>query len=277
MQSFIRFWKQDIINKLIIIVASALILGGAVVVFLVVKMPEGRSLENALGEIFPSATPTFDMVSLLTKSVLTSGPKTDTPVPTFFLPTLTPPPDPALASPTPIPTALPTLTLTPIASPTLAVLPTNTAIPPTIPPALSGSADAICIPNNETHTGRVVEILDGNTARILIDGGLIYVVRYIGVTPPENKIYAEAARQKNSELAYGREVILVEDAASKDDRGRLMRYVMAGETFVNLELIRQGYGSALDLAPNSSCAQTLADAEQSARTSQLGMWSIPNP
>lgn len=269
MKSLIAFWKQDVINKLIVIVASALLLGGAVVVFLVIKMPQGRSLGNAFAEVFPSATPTFDLNSLLTNSALTTGPKSPTPISTFFLPTFTP--SPAFSVPTQAQTPTPIV----VETPTFAVSPTVAATLAATRAPL-GVINSDCIPNNETRKGRVVEVLDGNTTRILIEQGLIYVVRYIGIAAPANKTYAEAAKQKNSELVYGREVTLIEDGAPKDERGRLLRYVLTGEVFLNLEMIKQGLGSA-QAAPDFSCAAIFAEAQETTRTLMLGMWSLPTP
>ena len=290
MQSLIRFWKQDIINKLIVIVASALALGIFAILWLVVKMPEGRSLSEAFSELMPSATPTFDINSLLTKSAPTAASKPPTEIPTFFLPTFTSVPlQPTFTAqamiletetPTSAPTLEPTQTFTPIAAtPTVFVPPTST-VSPTQASVPAGPGELSCIPTNEQHKGKVVETLDGNTVRVLIDGGLIYVVRYIGVAAPTDNLNSVLAEQKNTELVYGkgREILLFQDKTDKDDRGRLLRYVLADGKFVNLEMIQLGLGAAHDVPPNSSCAQLFANAEQTARASKLGIWKLdPTP
>jgi len=145
-----------------------------------------------------------------------------------------------------------------------------------------GPADSTCIPKNgESRIGKAIEVMDGNTVRVLMqDNGLIYYVRYIGVEVPTDPAYGLLAEQKNIELVYMKEITLLTDTTPKDDRGRLLYYVIAGDTFINLEMIKQGLGSALDVPPNSSCAQSFSNGEQAARTSQLGIWSvisIPTP
>jgi endonuclease YncB( thermonuclease family) len=63
-------------------------------------------------------------------------------------------------------------------------------------------------------------------------------------------------------LVYGKDVSLVADVSNKDENGRLLRYVVAGNTFVNLEMIFQKLGTAVDIPPDSACAQIFNQAEQ---------------
>jgi len=124
----------------------------------------------------------------------------------------------------------------------------------------------------------VVEVIDGNTVRALIkDTGLVYTVRYIGVAVPVDDIYSVAAEHKNTALAYAKEVIFIKDVNDKDERGRLLRYVLVGDKFINLEMIQQGLGTALDVPPDSACAQVFKQAEQAANASKNGTWSLSTP
>jgi endonuclease YncB( thermonuclease family) len=119
----------------------------------------------------------------------------------------------------------------------------------------------------------VVDILDGNTVKVLVDG-LIYVVRYIGVIPPVDKNYASLTTAKNGELVFLKEITLTADGADKDPTGRLLRYVSVGDVFVNLELIRQGLAAADDPSTALSCTQVFQDAETEARAAGMGIWGI---
>ena len=261
MKSLIAFWKQDMINKLIVIVASALILGGAAVVFLIVNMPKDRTLKDAFVDFLPhTATPTFDVNAYLPTSTPVQLVETSVPFP---LPSLTQP--------------VPTVTLE-IPSPTPPFTPT---LEPTGTPDRNPVMQSACIPNNSAEVGRVVEIVDGNTIKVLMNEK-VYVVRYIGIKVPRDgeikEPFGPAATFANSQLVYGKEIVLIPDVSDKDDRGRLLRYVMVGETFVNLEMLRQGYGLAEDIPPDTSCAGGFANAEQEARQSLVGQWLVvPTP
>jgi endonuclease YncB( thermonuclease family) len=262
MKSFLVFWKKDIINKLIVIVLMGLV--GAVFAFgwLIFNMPQGRSLTEAFADFLPEqATPTFDVNSYLTP---------DANVPAFTTATL----DIAALS---TPTVLPFTPTVELPTPTLEILSTPTLEIPTQPLPTSTqfvSNTSACISDNLHQTGKVVEVLDGNTVRVLLkDNGLVYVVRYIGVVAPVDKNYSAQAEEKNTEIVYGKEITLIKDVNDKDDRGRLLRYVLVGDTFVNFEMIQAGLGTALDVPPDSACAQTFKQSEQSAVSSTLGVWS----
>lgn len=256
MKSLIEFWKKDIINKLIVLVSLALAIGVVGVVIVAFTMLGGGSFMDVFTGILPAkATPTFDVNSFLTPRTVTPSPYTATPRPTIAV----------------VLTDTPTLPTEDQPSPTLEALAT---LGPAASPTQAGPVGLACIPGNPRKTGHVVEVLDGNTIRALIDG-LVYVVRYIGVSAPDQPAFVNAAKVYNQQLVYGREITLIPDVSPKDDRGRLLYYVMVGDKFVNLEMIRQGLGLAVDLPPDSACAATFQDAQKSAMSELLGMWSVP--
>ncbi len=266
MKSLIAFWKKDIINKLIILVSLALVVGVAGFAYILLNMPAGRSFLEAFSDILPARpTPTFDIRVYLTPLTATASPHTATPLPTVAIGMTDTPPLPTSDQPSPTVEAPATLASSPTVE---AGSPSPTSSP--IPAELS------CIPANNHKTANVVEVVDGNTVRALIDG-FVYTVRYIGVGPVTDARFVDAARIKNRELAYGREVTLIADFSLQDDRGRLLYYVLAGDTFINLEMIKAGFGTALDTPPNSSCAPLFLDAQLKAIEAKLGQWSVPTP
>ena len=106
---------------------------------------------------------------------------------------------------------------------------------------------------------------------------LVYVVGYIGVDVPQDEVNAMDAYLDNSELVFRKDVTLIADVLDKDPSGRLLRYVLVGDTFVNLQILEDGWGKAVDTPPNSSCAQTFKAAEEFAIQSAVGMWATPVP
>ncbi len=164
--------------------------------------------------------------------------------------------------------AQPTQTTTPTSTPTL--LPTNT-------PVWEQVHDASCLSVSSVfETGKVVEVVDGDTIKVLIDEK-VYSIRYIGIDAPETTggFYSTEATQKNTELIYGKEVFLVRDISDTDRFGRLLRYVIVDNIFVNRELVSSGYARASSYPPDTACDQTIANAEQIAMTSKIGIWQSP--
>jgi endonuclease YncB( thermonuclease family) len=156
---------------------------------------------------------------------------------------------------------------------------------PTLPsdPQVSFSipvSGASCIPDNPPQTGKVVEVVDGDTIKVLLDqDGLTYSVRYIGMDTPEDTSQVEQfgpeATAKNAELVYDKTVTLIRDVSETDQYGRLLRYVLADGVFVNYELVAQGYANTVSYPPDVSCISLFQEAERGASASQLGLWAVP--
>ena len=139
---------------------------------------------------------------------------------------------------------------------------------------------AACIPSGQdtkdVQVARVVHIADGDTITVEM-GGERYRVRYIGINTPEldsdEHELAVQASDLNESLVYGQEVSLYRDTSETDRYDRLLRYVVAGDTFINYELVRQGAARAQDYPPDSACADIFAGAQQSAQDDSLGLWA----
>ncbi|HKI54478.1 MAG TPA: thermonuclease family protein [Anaerolineales bacterium] len=147
---------------------------------------------------------------------------------------------------------------------------------PVIIPVTGGS----CIPNNPPQTGRVVDVVDGDTIKVLLDSdGLTYSVRYIGMDTPEDtsqvEYFGPEATARNTELVAGKAVTLIKDVSETDQYGRLLRYVIVDGLFVNYELVSQGYANTASYPPDTACIPTFQTAEQEASASRLGLWLAP--
>ncbi len=121
----------------------------------------------------------------------------------------------------------------------------------------------------------VTRIVDGDTIELNTGDK----VRYIGVNTPESvdprrkvQCFGKEAARKNEELVGGQAVRLVKDVSDKDKYGRLLRYVYAGDTFINLELIKQGYAQVDTVPPDVNYQDLFIQAEHEARLNQSGLW-----
>ena len=123
----------------------------------------------------------------------------------------------------------------------------------------------------------VVEVIDGDTIVVLMDGEEIRV-RYIGIDAPEAgaECYASEAEHANAELVARANVELERDVSDTDRFGRLLRYVWVetddGRIIVNAELVRGGFAEARDYPPDVRRSDELEEAESAARDAGLGIW-----
>ncbi|MCI0551345.1 MAG: ABC transporter permease subunit, partial [Anaerolineae bacterium] len=148
------------------------------------------------------------------------------------------------------PPAIPTRTSVPITSTATEVEVPASATEPLATPTplvtITPTTQSSCIPANPPAVARVLEIIDGNTVKVYMNE-LVYVVRYIGVDAPQDSVNFMNAYLDNSELVFKRDVTLIADAADKDANGRMLRYVLVGDTFVNRQLLQDGWGKAIDV------------------------------
>ena len=232
--------------------------------------------------MFGSAAAVGTAVSMVIDSIPTSTPTlTATLTPTntaTSTATLTP-----TTTATPTITNTPTDTLTPTITdtPTITPTPTETPLPSATLPAATGAS--CVLQNAERVVGKVTRVIDGETIEVRVDKD-IYTVRYIGIDAPnisgQKEYYANQAANKNSQLVQGKTVTLVRDTSDTDQSGNLLRYVFVNDTFVNFELIAQGFANAISRAPDNACASTFSSAQTIARSNRLGLWiptATPKP
>jgi micrococcal nuclease len=123
------------------------------------------------------------------------------------------------------------------------------------------------------HVQRTV---DGDT--VLLTTG--ERVRYIGIDTPELhhprkplQPYAREAKQFNRNLVEGKTVRLEFDVQRYDRYRRLLAYVyLTDGTFVNAQLIRQGYAQILTIPPNVKYSELFLKYQQEARENNRGLW-----
>lgn len=121
----------------------------------------------------------------------------------------------------------------------------------------------------------VTRIIDGDTIELNTGDK----VRYIGINTPESvdprkevQCFGKEAARKNEELVGGQAVRLVKDVSDKDKYGRLLRYVYVGDTFINLELVKQGYAQVDTVPPDVNYQDLFIQAEHEAKLNQSGLW-----
>lgn len=122
----------------------------------------------------------------------------------------------------------------------------------------------------------VRRVVDGDTV-VLSTGER---VRYIGVDTPELhhprkpvEFYAREAKEFNRRLVDGKKVRMEFDVQRYDRFRRLLAYVYLEDgTFVNAELLRQGYAQLLTIPPNVKYVDLFTRSQREAREAQRGLW-----
>lgn len=120
------------------------------------------------------------------------------------------------------------------------------------------------------ETGRVVRVIDGDTIDVDVNGETIRV-RYVGVNTPERDepCYQEAT-DANRRLVENKTVRLERDTSDTDRYDRPLRYVYVGDTFVNWELVEDGYAEAVLYEPDDRHYEEFLRLESQATLANRG-------
>jgi endonuclease YncB( thermonuclease family) len=153
--------------------------------------------------------------------------------------------------------------------------PTSTTVPPTPTSMLAAPTPtaAASVPAGAI-AAQLLNVVDGDTIEVLIDGRS-YRVRYIGVdTPERNQPGYAAATEANRALLGDGYLYLVKDVSDVDANGRLLRYVYtASGTFINAELVAQGWAQPVEYPPDIRHAPKFRRLAIEAAQAGRGFWS----
>jgi micrococcal nuclease len=128
---------------------------------------------------------------------------------------------------------------------------------------------------NAQNAAKVKRVIDGDTL-LLINGERL---RLIGVDTPETKHPQKPVQRFGNEaylftkrIVEGKEVRLEYDWQKRDKYGRLLAYVFLPDgTFLNAEIIKQGYGFAYTRFP-FKYMEEFRRYEKEARENGRGVW-----
>ncbi len=132
---------------------------------------------------------------------------------------------------------------------------------------------------NESESYQVLRVIDGDTIEIKYKQKK-EIVRLIGVDTPETvyptqpvEPYGPQATEFTKNLLLGESVYLKYDDEKRGKYGRLLAYVyrVPDGLFVNLELVRQGYGKAYIKYP-FEYMPLFQNYEDIAKSVSKGLW-----
>lgn len=119
----------------------------------------------------------------------------------------------------------------------------------------------------------VSKVIDGDTIRLSTGEK----VRFLNIDTPEVGQYLhDEATSRLKELIGNSSVTLEPDQTNRDKYGRLLRYVYANGTMLNLVMVREGYAHAYYVAPDDKHLPEIIEAEEYARGRGLGIWQYDN-
>jgi micrococcal nuclease len=133
--------------------------------------------------------------------------------------------------------------------------------------------------HDDTHsTARVVEVIDGDTIRVIVNGHR-ETVRLLGVDTPEThhptkpvQCYGPEASAYTARRLTGEEVQLEDDVETHDKYGRRLAYVYVDGKRFEDDLLEHGYARLLVIPPNGVYGRVMLSEELAAKQARVGLW-----
>jgi endonuclease YncB( thermonuclease family) len=134
-------------------------------------------------------------------------------------------------------------------------------------------------PGQQTLSGRVVRIADGDTITVLDATNTQHRIRLQGIDAPEAKQdFGTQSKKKLSGLVFGKNVEVVYEKT--DQYGRLVGKVLLDGRDINLEQVRSGMAwhyKDYEREQSTEDRELYAHGEDEARSARRGLWAVTNP
>lgn len=132
---------------------------------------------------------------------------------------------------------------------------------------------------NSYVSGRSVSEMQGSFVTKVVDGDTLVIaggqrVRLLSIDTRERgeNCYGEA-KARMEELVLLKNITLERDKEDKDKYDRLLRYIYTNETFVNLQMVREGLAVAYIYEPNVKYREQFVETERAARSEGGCVWT----
>jgi endonuclease YncB( thermonuclease family) len=138
---------------------------------------------------------------------------------------------------------------------------------------------AIISAGQQTLSGRVVRLADGDTITVLDANNTQHRIRLQGIDAPESRQdFGTQSKKSLSGMVFGKDVVVVYEKT--DQYGRLIGKILLDGRDVNLEQIRAGMAwhyKDYEREQSAEDREIYARAEDEARSARRGLWRDPNP
>ena len=129
---------------------------------------------------------------------------------------------------------------------------------------------AACAKGDPFLPGVVVGIVDGDTADVRLQSGMIRVRLHAVDAPERDQPHGAASKQALSQLAYGKNVNV--EPIEQDRYDRLVARLWLGDLDVNEEMVKQGAAWVYRRYADDPAYCT---HEKTARDLKRGLWALP--
>ncbi|HEY0348553.1 MAG TPA: thermonuclease family protein [Pyrinomonadaceae bacterium] len=132
---------------------------------------------------------------------------------------------------------------------------------------------------NQTITGRIVRIADGDTVTVLDATNTQHRIRLQGIDAPEShQAFGTQSKKSLSDMIFDKDVTVIYDKT--DQYGRLVGKILLNGKDVNLEQVKAGMAwhyKEYEREQSPEDRELYARAEDEARSARRGLWVDASP
>jgi len=123
---------------------------------------------------------------------------------------------------------------------------------------------------SQTYEGKVIKVLDGDSINIIHQGKETRI-RLAEIDAPEHgQAFWKKSKQALEKRVAGKQVSVEE--FDRDQYGRVVGHVYVNDTWINGELVKEGYAYVYT---RYAVSKKLYGYESQAEKSKLGVWKLP--
>lgn len=128
---------------------------------------------------------------------------------------------------------------------------------------------------NDSWTGKVVGVSDGDTIKVLRNGEQVKIRLYGIDTPEKKQAFGQVAKRYTADFVAGK-VVSVEPI-DKDRYGRTVALVSANGISLNKELVQNGFAWVYGQYCKKEFCTEWKELEGQARSNRKGLWAESSP
>ncbi len=168
-----------------------------------------------------------------------------------------------------------------VASALFVVLTAGLLVPVAAQPVAEPEQEKAPVGLTERMHAQCIRVVSGDRIEAQIRGDRVLRIQYLGVQLPASddpsprlRVLNRKALAFNRQLVENKSISLEFESTEPDEAGRLAAYVFVEKTFVNAELIRQGYARVAEASPEFQLKGYFQKQEEKAFEEGLGIWAV---
>lgn len=145
-----------------------------------------------------------------------------------------------------------------------------------IPEPVTYTINGQTIVKPDVKEATVIEVMDGDTIKVTIDGKEEIVRLLLIDTPMTAEPWGKEANDATKTNVLGKQVGLEQDTQNRNEEGQLLAYVWQDNQLINASLLDNGYARVAAFPSNTKYTELFQSIQDQSHAKNIGIWSVDN-